>query len=209
MSARTVADETCTPGALATWLDPTGTAVPMYSATTASRMAARREPRAPPPADASSVSLLSCTFVMGGSARGFGSRVYRPPAGGGRLVPLLDPGGTDRSPPTAVHDLFERPTIGRGDGLQWSVGRVAEGQQVGAGAIGRHAEDRAARVLVADARVPPADAEIGGGQQHRHGRLSEVVLVQCQESGLGGLGQDEDDRRPGPGQMAGPLPDPR
>ena len=37
-----MAEETCTPGALATWEEPTGSAVPMYSVTTASRMAARR-----------------------------------------------------------------------------------------------------------------------------------------------------------------------
>ena len=42
ISERTVAEETCTPGALATWEEPTGSAVPMYSVTTASKIAARR-----------------------------------------------------------------------------------------------------------------------------------------------------------------------
>ena len=46
ISERTVAEDTCTPGALATWEEPTGSAVPMYSVTTASRMAARRAFRA-------------------------------------------------------------------------------------------------------------------------------------------------------------------
>ena len=41
-----MAEDTCTPGALATWDEPTGSAVPMYSVTTASRMAARRSLRA-------------------------------------------------------------------------------------------------------------------------------------------------------------------
>ena len=42
-----MAEETFTPGALATWEEPTGSAVPMYSVTTASRMAARRALRVP------------------------------------------------------------------------------------------------------------------------------------------------------------------
>src|ERR1700722_13202849 len=46
ISDRTVAEETCTPGALATWDEPTGSALPMYSVTTASRMAAWRSFRA-------------------------------------------------------------------------------------------------------------------------------------------------------------------
>src|SRR5579863_7990341 len=46
ISDRTVAEETWTPGALATWDEPTGSALPMYSVTTASRMAAWRSFRA-------------------------------------------------------------------------------------------------------------------------------------------------------------------
>src|SRR3974390_2559809 len=42
MSERTVADETLTPGALTTCWEPTGWAEPMYSVTTALRMAALR-----------------------------------------------------------------------------------------------------------------------------------------------------------------------
>ncbi len=42
MSLRTVAGETCTPGAAAMWPDPTGWAVWMYSSTTARRMDALR-----------------------------------------------------------------------------------------------------------------------------------------------------------------------
>ena len=47
MSERTVADDTLTPGTLATWADPTGVAVPTYSVTTASKMAARRGSSSP------------------------------------------------------------------------------------------------------------------------------------------------------------------
>ncbi len=41
-----MAEDTSTPGALATCEEPTGSAVPMYSVTTASKMAARRGLRA-------------------------------------------------------------------------------------------------------------------------------------------------------------------
>ena len=41
-----MAEDTCTPGELATWEEPTGSAVPMYSVTTASKMAALRALRA-------------------------------------------------------------------------------------------------------------------------------------------------------------------
>ena len=46
MSERTVADETLTPGASTTCWEPTGWAEPMYSVTTALRMAALRGFRA-------------------------------------------------------------------------------------------------------------------------------------------------------------------
>ena len=47
MSERTVADDTLTPGASTTCWDPTGWAEPMYSATTALRMAALRASSSP------------------------------------------------------------------------------------------------------------------------------------------------------------------
>jgi hypothetical protein len=43
MSLRTVADDTSTPGVPVMWADPTGSAVSMYSETTAFKMAALRE----------------------------------------------------------------------------------------------------------------------------------------------------------------------
>ena len=47
MSERTVAEETLTPGASTTCWEPTGWAEPMYSVTTALRMAALRASRSP------------------------------------------------------------------------------------------------------------------------------------------------------------------
>src|SRR5664280_1990410 len=47
MSERTVADDTLTPGASTTCWDPTGWADPMYSLTTALRIAALRASRSP------------------------------------------------------------------------------------------------------------------------------------------------------------------
>src|ERR1700729_3151113 len=47
MSERTVAEDTLTPGASTTCWDPTGWADPMYSVTTALRMAALRASRSP------------------------------------------------------------------------------------------------------------------------------------------------------------------
>ena len=64
MSLRTVADDTLTPGASATWPDPTGWAVSMYSSTTARRMAALRS-----------------SSIVGSIVDGYaGTRCYRVPA---------------------------------------------------------------------------------------------------------------------------------
>ena len=54
-----MAEDTCTPGALATWEEPTGSAVPMYSVTTASRMAARRALRMPSSEAVSALDVVS------------------------------------------------------------------------------------------------------------------------------------------------------
>ena len=62
-------------------------------------------------------------------------------------------------------------------GSQGAVGGIAQGHHVGADPVLGNAEDPAARLLVADGRVPAADPEVGGGQHHRHGRLAQVVLV--------------------------------
>ena len=64
MSERTVADETLTPGASTTCWEPTGWAVPMYSVTTAFRIADLRESR-PASVDGGSSALRSSTVGMG------------------------------------------------------------------------------------------------------------------------------------------------
>ena len=58
MSDRTVAEDTLTPGASTTCWDPTGWAEPMYSVTTALRMAALRASSSPVSAVLSSVRLV-------------------------------------------------------------------------------------------------------------------------------------------------------
>ena len=63
MSERTVADETLTPGASTTCWEPTGWADPMYSVTTALRMAALRASRSASPGGALS-DLRSSTVGM-------------------------------------------------------------------------------------------------------------------------------------------------
>ena len=60
-----MAEDTCTPGELATWEEPTGSAVPMYSVTTASRMAARRALRARSSSATSVSGVESVGGVMG------------------------------------------------------------------------------------------------------------------------------------------------
>ena len=67
MSDRTVADDTLTPGASTTCWDPTGWAEPMYSATTALRMAALR---------ASSSPAVGGVFASAGIGGGHRSQVW-------------------------------------------------------------------------------------------------------------------------------------
>ena len=94
-----MAEETFTPGALATWEEPTGSAVPMYSVTTASRMAARRAFRVP---SSAAVSALEA---------GVGGRVHQwclalkstecqgLPSGTGRGLPEPGPAESAQSSP--------------------------------------------------------------------------------------------------------------
>ena len=77
MSERTVAEDTLTPAASTTCWEPTGWAEPMYSLTTALRMAALRASRSPPAVGLSSVRLSS-VVGMGVSGAGASSDL-RPP----------------------------------------------------------------------------------------------------------------------------------
>ena len=42
---------------------------------------------------------------------------------------------------------------------------------------------------------------VGGGEEHRHGGLPEVVLINRQVAFGFGLGKDQDDCRPSPGEV--------
>ena len=70
-----------------------------------------------------------------------------------------------------VDDLGQRAAGGRGDGPQRAVGRVAHAEKEGDVMIGRHAEDLAGPVLVADRGMACADAQVGSGKHHGVGGL--------------------------------------
>jgi uncharacterized protein len=110
---------------------------------------------------------------------------------------------------TAVDHLIERPTIRPEDGSERTIGRIAQGHHVGTAAVSRYAEDPPAGLLVAHGRMAAADAQVGRGQQHGHGRLAQVVLVDRQVPLGLRLGKDQDDRRLGSGQVSGANPDGR
>src|ERR1700685_3406651 len=93
ISERTVAEDTCTPGELATWEEPTGSAVPMYSVTTASRMAARRAFRA----RSSSATSVRWVESVGGVIRFLALKSTECQArASGRQPQLRAPRGRDR-----------------------------------------------------------------------------------------------------------------
>src|SRR6202161_962156 len=100
-------------------------------------------------------------------------------------------------PMAAVNHLIEGPPVWPEDGSERSVGRITQGHHVGAGVVGRNAEDPPAGLLVADGRMAAADPQVGGGQQHGHGRLAQVVLIDRQVPRGLRLGKDQDDRRLG------------
>src|ERR1700684_3894635 len=95
ISERTVAEETCTLGALATWDEPTGSALPMYSVTTASKMAAWRSLRTRSSAEAGVGPACRALVVMGVP----GTQVYRVPARNPQTPPgrvsVVEPQGRD------------------------------------------------------------------------------------------------------------------
>ena len=73
-----------------------------------------------------------------------------------------------------VDDLVEGAAVGMGDRLEGPVGRTAQGQDVGADPVPGYAEYAPAGLRVADGRVASTDAQVGGGQHHRHGRLAQI-----------------------------------
>jgi hypothetical protein len=115
MSERTVAEETFTPGARATWAEPTGVAVPMYSATTASSTAARRASnwgRAGRPSSGliSWVVVASMIWHLSLPTASFRSQERRRPGQGSILPNRAAPAPGNR--PTARDVRSSRPTRG-------------------------------------------------------------------------------------------------
>src|SRR5487761_1763352 len=93
-------------------------------------------------------------------------------------MPTFTPpkGYRSASPVLAVDDFFEGAAVGVLDGGERAVGRVPEGDQVGAVPVLREAEQLAGAVLVAHGGVTAADAEIGGRDHDAHRGLAEVVV---------------------------------
>jgi len=100
-----------------------------------------------------------------------------------RLLRLVRP---SRLPAPPVHDLVERAALGVPDRSQRPVGRVAERDQQRPVAVGREAQDLPGELDVRDPGVAAADAEVGGGEGHRHHRLPEVELGPVELVVLGG-----------------------
>src|ERR1700722_19611822 len=73
MSLRTVADDTSTPGVPVMWADPTGSAVSMYSDTTAVRMAALRGSSS----SSSPTGAVTCSSTGRGPGAGRAGRAVR------------------------------------------------------------------------------------------------------------------------------------
>src|SRR5262245_59155502 len=155
ISLRTVAGDTSTPGERATWPEPTGWAVSMYSWTTARRMAALR-----------SSSVVS---------RVIGTRSYRvlTPAGqASRLRPRLSPGSVlepegldegllgDVDPPDGPHALLAFLLLLEQLALAGDVAPVELGRHVLAEGLHRLAGDH----LAADRRLD-RDVELLPGQE--------------------------------------------
>lgn len=81
---------------------------------------------------------------------------------------------------------MERGTIRSLDRTEWTVGRIAESDQVGAVAVGGEPKDLAGERLILHGGVATTDAEIGWREQHAHRRLPEVVLDRVAGLFIGG-----------------------
>src|SRR6266540_2809315 len=92
-----------------------------------------------------------------------------PAVGAERVRPL---------PVAAVHDVVERAPVGPLDRRERTVGGDAEGDQQGAEPVLGKAQEAPRELLVVDAGMSAADAEVGGGQHDAHRRLAQVELDQ-------------------------------
>src|SRR6266536_588720 len=100
-----------------------------------------------------------------------------PAVGAERVRPL---------PVAAVHDVVERAPVGPLDRRERTVGGDAEGDQQGAEPVLGKAQEAPRELLVVDAGMGAADAEVGGGQHDAHRRLAQVELDQVAHLGVVG-----------------------
>src|SRR6266511_2774644 len=122
-----------------------------------------------------------------------------PAVGADRVRPL---------PVAAVHDVVERAPVGPLDRRERTVGGDAEGDQQGAEPVLGKAQEAPRELLVVDAGMSAADAEVGGGQHDAHRRLAQVELDQVAHLGVVGAWGHERDRGCRAGDVAGGGPHP-
>src|SRR6266511_3845468 len=89
-----------------------------------------------------------------------------------------------------------------------AVGADAEGDQQGAEPVLGKAQEAPRELLVVDAGMSAADAEVGGGQHDAHRRLAQVELDQVAHLGVVGAWGHERDRGYRAGDVAGGRPHP-
>src|SRR3954453_16769180 len=77
-------------------------------------------------------------------------------------------------PATPVHDVVEGAAVGVLHRAQRPVGGVAEAEQIGAEVAVGEAEPPLRLLLISDRRVTQPDAQVGSGDHHEGGGLTEV-----------------------------------
>ena len=113
-------------------------------------------------------------------------------------------------PAVAVDYLVEGAAVRVADQGEWPVRRVPEWQQVGAVSVRGESEQFPGQILIADRRVPAADAQPGGRDRHAHQDLPQVEEDPADLPGLTALGVrqrgDDRDRRRRLGDRSSPAP---
>jgi hypothetical protein len=99
-------------------------------------------------------------------------------------------------PMAPVHDVVERAPVGLLDRCERAIGRRAERDQHGTEPVLGKAHQAPGELLVVDACMGAADAEVGRGQHDAHRRLAQIELDQVAHQGVvGPWGQQRDRRR--------------
>lgn len=106
-----------------------------------------------------------------------------------------------------MDDLVERPAVWPVKGPQRTTGRTAKRDLDRAEPVVRATENLACVLLVGDVGVPVADAEVRGGQDHRHRGLAQVELRPAALVSVLLDRHHQDDRRHRAGDVPGALPD--